>query len=74
MYSTRAMDDVADELHNFLMNIHQFMEKDLPQRERDADDRARHIAQAHRDGYQQVARAIDGGLRAIADAIRDSGR
>ncbi len=39
-------------------------------RERSADERAKRIADAHREGWDKVARAVNDGFRAVADAIR----
>lgn len=71
--SRRTIDDVADDLYNVLLNADKFIDAQR-ERDRDADDRAGKLAQAHRDGYREIARAIETGLRGIADAVRDSRR
>lgn len=43
-------------------------------RERAADERAKQTADAHREGWKLVARAITDGLGAIARAIDNNGR
>lgn len=40
-------------------------------RERNADERAKRIADAHKEGWQLVARAISDGLGSIARAIEN---
>ena len=43
-------------------------------RERNAEDRAKQIAQAHTRGWELVARAISEGLASIARAVENNGR
>jgi uncharacterized protein YukE len=47
---------------------------DAAKRERDADERAKRIADAHARGWEQVAKAINEGFRMVADAVRDNRR
>lgn len=47
---------------------------DVAEREKAADARNRDLVRVHQEGWTKVARAIDGGFRVLADAIRDHGR
>jgi triosephosphate isomerase len=47
---------------------------DADKRERDADERAKRIAEAHTRGWDQVAKAVNDGFRLVAQAIRDNRR
>lgn len=40
------------------------------ERERNADERAKRIGDAHARGWEQVAKAVNDGFRLVADAIR----
>lgn len=65
------MSDTVDPRHitQIIEEAHDYF-ADADRRERNADERAKKIADAHREGWRDVARAINDGFRLIADAIK----
>jgi hypothetical protein len=55
-----------NELYGFLDDITKVAEE--------TERRHKELVRAHTDGWKHVADALSGGLRLIADAIRDHGR
>lgn len=57
-------------LKQYIEEAHDFFAA-ADQRERNADERSKRIAEAHTRGWEQVARAINDGFRLVAKAISD---
>jgi hypothetical protein len=62
----RKAEQLFDDMYNYFA--------DAEQREKAAAKRSDDHLSAHREGWKHLAEAVTGGLRLIADAIRDHNR